>query len=42
MYTNGVTNRLYTRYYFDAVKYIDEGLEILIKGIHRSIFQNKT
>ena len=41
MYTNGVTNRLYTRYYFDAVKYIDEGLEILIKGIHRSIFSEQ-
>ncbi len=41
MYTNGVTDRYCTRYYFDAVKYIDEGLEILIKGIHQPIFSEQ-
>lgn len=41
MHTNGITNRLYTSYYFDAVKYIDEGLEILIKGIHQPIFSEQ-
>lgn len=38
MLSNGYTNKFRTLYYFDAVKYIDEGLELLIKGIHRPIF----
>ena len=41
MYTNGETDRYRTLYYFDAVKYIDEGLEILIKGIHQPIFSQQ-
>lgn len=41
MHTNGITNRLCTCYYFDAVKYIDEGLELLIKGIHQPNFSEK-
>ncbi len=41
MDTNGITNRLCICYYFDAVKYIDEGLELLIKGIHQPNFSEK-
>lgn len=38
MQANGYTNRNQTCFYFDAVKYIDEGLELLIKGIHQPVF----
>lgn len=38
MKANGYTNRNRTVYYFDAVKYTDEGLNLLLKGIHSPVF----
>ena len=41
MYSNGYTNKFRTLYFFNAVKYVDEGLELLIKGIHKPDFTNE-